>query len=140
MLYGTKVAAFLCIISFATMMSSFRTSSLPMLRAIANINRAPLSKASRNGVSTIPTRLFATIPEKKETEEKGMDLKSKITGLWKMYGYVAVGTYAAVYIGTLSSVFIAMDYDIFNAATFGFDPVGAVKKVMPLQFCPSSLS
>ena len=130
MLYGTKVAAFLCIILFATMMSSFRTSSLPMLRTMANINRTPLSKSSKNSVMATSSRLFATIPDKKDTEEKGMDLKSKISGLWKMYGYIAVGTYAAVYITTLSSIFVAMDYDIFNAATFGFDPVGAVKKVM----------
>jgi hypothetical protein len=50
-----------------------------------------------------------------------------------MYGFVAVGTYATIYISTLSSIFIAMDYDIFNAATFGFDPVGAVKKVNLLK-------
>lgn len=75
------------------------------------------------------SKLFATIPDKKDEEVKPAGLKSKISELWSMYGFVAVGTYGAIYISTLASIFVSMDYDLFNAATFGFDPIGAVKKV-----------
>lgn len=56
---------------------------------------------------------------------------SKPTGikaLWHNYGWAAVGTYLSIYIVTLSSVFISLDLDLFNAATFGFDPNEAIKK------------
>jgi hypothetical protein len=39
---------------------------------------------------------------------------------------LAVGTYLGVYVTTLGSLFLALDYDIFNAATVGLDPVYAI--------------
>ena len=133
MRYGLAVAAFFCTALFSDMISSFRIVSSPVLRKFASSSSVlnPRYRASSPGVSGVLTnvRHFASVPDKKEGEVKGTDLKSKITDLWNMYGFVAVGTYATIYVSTLGSVFIAMDYDIFNAATFGFDPVGAVKKV-----------
>ena len=115
------------------MISSFRIVSSPVLRKFASSSSAlyPRHRASNQGISSAISNVkrFASVPDKKDGEVKGTDLKSKISELWSMYGFVAVGTYATIYISTLGSIFIAMDYDIFNAATFGFDPVGAVKKV-----------
>ena len=133
MRYGFTVAAFFCIVLISNMISSFRIVSSPVLRKFASSSsvlqqRYRVNNQGASGVLTNVKR-FASVPDKKEGEVKGTDLKSKITELWSMYGFVAVGTYATIYISTLSSIFIAMDYDIFNAATFGFDPVGAVKKV-----------
>lgn len=116
------------------MMNSFRVAS-PSFRRIASSSSVLPSRLLKNDFhfqhsSSISQRkLFATIPDKKEEEVKPTDLKSKISELWSMYGFVAVGTYGAIYISTLASIFVSMDYDLFNAATFGFDPIGAVKKV-----------
>lgn len=55
-------------------------------------------------------------------------MKSKIKGLWQNYGTIAIGTYLGVYLTTLGSIFIAIDFDIFNAASVGLDPAFAIKK------------
>lgn len=73
-------------------------------------------------------RLFSS----SEVDGSNNDLKSKLKVMWKQYGGVAVLTYLSVYVCTLSSVFISLDYDIFNAATFGLDPNAAVKKFCDL--------
>lgn len=56
-------------------------------------------------------------------------IRQQLSGLWKKYGIIAVCTYLSIYIGTLSSIFVSLEYDIFNAATFGLDPVYAISKV-----------
>lgn len=61
--------------------------------------------------------------------EEGGSLKDKLKIMWKSYGILAVGTYLGVYIATLGSMFVALDFDIFNAATFGLDPATAIEKV-----------
>lgn len=50
--------------------------------------------------------------------------------MWKDYGKLAIGTYFSVYVVTLGSIFLSLDYDLFNAATFGIDPQTAIKKVV----------
>jgi len=60
--------------------------------------------------------------------EEGGGLKDKVKTMWKTYGILAVGTYLGVYIATLGSMFVALDFDIFNAATFGLDPALAIEK------------
>lgn len=114
------------------MMNSFRVAS-PSFRRIASSSSVLPSRLLKNDfqyTSSISQRkLFATIPNKKEEDVKPTDIKFKISELWSMYGFVAVGTYGAIYVSTLASIFVSMDYDLFNAATFGFDPIGAVKKV-----------
>jgi len=59
-------------------------------------------------------------------------LKGKVKALWKNYGVVAIGTYFGIYVSVLSSLFFSLDYDVFNASTFGFDPVKTVQKVCDL--------
>lgn len=66
---------------------------------------------------------------KKETKEKIANGMSKMKLMWKKYGTVFIGTYLGVYVTTLSSLFLALDYDVFNAAMVGLDPVAAVEKV-----------
>lgn len=81
-------------------------------------------------------RCFGTVggdQNKKEESSQPVNeqsLKGKLQQLWKSYGIIAVGTYMSVYVGTLGSVFLALDFDIFNAATFGMDPNYAVHKVI----------
>lgn len=132
MRYGIEVAAFFCIIFFPNMINCFRITS-PSFRRVASSSSVLSSRLLRNDFhrpsSLSHSKLFATIPNKKDEEVKPAGLKSKISELWSMYGFVAVGTYGAIYVSTLASIFISMDYDLFNAATFGFDPIGAVKKV-----------
>ena len=133
MRYGTEVAAFLCIFFLSNMRSclGFTASSVGrrnvlkspvQLQRLFSREHPLLSYASQ-------TSLFASTPERSEGEVKDDGLKGKVAQLWGQYGYIAVGTYITVYISTLGGIFVSMDYDIFNAATFGFDPVGAVKKV-----------
>jgi hypothetical protein len=55
--------------------------------------------------------------------------KEKITLMWKNYGKVAIGTYITVYLTTISSIYFALDFGVFNAATFGFDHAAAILKV-----------
>jgi hypothetical protein len=65
--------------------------------------------------------------EKAQQINRG-SIKYKLTKLWKQYGVIAVTTYLSIYLGTLGSVFLALDYDIFNAATVGLDPAYAIEK------------
>lgn len=60
--------------------------------------------------------------------QKDESLKGKFKDLWKKYGLLSIGTYLSIYVMTLGSIFTALDYDIFNAATFGFDAVELVSK------------
>ena len=55
-----------------------------------------------------------------------------IKGLIKKYGYLSVGTYLSIYIMTLGAIYTSLEFDIFNAATFGLDPVNMIKKVCDL--------
>lgn len=70
-------------------------------------------------------------PEKEDKSfaTEPTSVTDKFKKMWQAYGVLAVGTYLSVYAGTLGSLFLALDYDIFNAATFGLDPVDAIKKV-----------
>jgi len=72
-------------------------------------------------------RLFASSTN--TDASSNLDIKSKVKTMWKNYGVVAITTYLCVYLCTLSSVFLSLDYDIFNAASFGLDPAAAVQKV-----------
>ena len=80
-------------------------------------------------------RYFGTVGGDQKNKDEStqpkdeQSLKGKLKLLWKNYGIIAVGTYMGVYVGTLGSVFLALDFDIFNAATFGMDPNYAVHKV-----------
>ena len=67
------------------------------------------------------------------TSEGEVSKKDKAIGgfkeLWRKYGVVAMGTYLGIYVGSLGLIFLSLDYDIFNAATFGMDPQDAIRKV-----------
>jgi len=78
----------------------------------------------------VQIRLFASIPESnEEVIKKDTSVKSQFKRIWNRYGFLAIGTYAALYITTLGSIFISLDLNIFDATTFGFDPEIAVLKV-----------
>lgn len=83
------------------------------------------SYSSKNNSNQI--RSFSSSEVEKDNSLKP-GLKSKLTILWKNYGAIAICTYIGVYASTMTSVFFALDYDIFNAATFGLDPKLAVEK------------
>lgn len=74
--------------------------------------------------------MLSTGPDSEKVEEKQpLTFKEKVSHMWKNYGRLAIGTYIGVYIGTLGSIFFALDFDVFNAATFGFDHNAAIAKV-----------
>jgi hypothetical protein len=81
--------------------------------------------------STLNDQQFSTSKETNDVNQASVSLKDKIKQIWKSYGYVAAGTYFGIYVLTLSSMYLALDFDIFNAATFGLDGPSAVNKVLP---------
>jgi hypothetical protein len=73
----------------------------------------------------ISSRLLSSNPD----EKKDAGFAGKFKQMWKKYGYLFVGTYATVYVSTLGALFVALDLDILQAATFGFDAETSVLKV-----------
>lgn len=85
-------------------------------------------------VVTIPSARFGTSKEdipSKEVEQT-QSYQAKLKGLWKTYGALAIGTYLSIYATTLGSIFFALDLNLLNSASFGVDPIEAVKKVRGL--------
>lgn len=99
--------------------------------ALPKIVRYTSSPASAQ-VQAKTSGMSATVDGGDKNMPEDTSLKGKIKALWKNYGIVAIGTYAGIYVSVLSSVFFALEYDVFNAATFGFDPAAAVQKVCDL--------
>jgi hypothetical protein len=87
-----------------------------------------LSSSSGQDSSSQP----AQPPQPATAVVENKSFKFKLKTLWKTYGVLAVTTYLGVYVGTLSSIFLALDYDIFHAATVGVDPIAAIQKVCDL--------
>jgi hypothetical protein len=55
---------------------------------------------------------------------------------FRKYGWTFVGTYLGLYVTTLGSVFVALNFDLFSAADFGFDAKVLTAKVVPsLRLC-----
>jgi hypothetical protein len=121
------------------MMSSFRTSSSLLLKrcVLRSVSSSLIYDYSKQNHVTLrkaaQIRLFASIPERnEEAMKKEISVKGKFKQIWNRYGFLAIGTYAGLYIMTLGSIFISLDLDLFNAATFGFDPEIAVLKVIQI--------
>ena len=86
------------------------------------------SSIFHKGISSMPG-------DKITSDDKSLEKQpytNKVKEIMSKYGAVAVGTYLSVYIITLSSIFTSLEYDIFNAATFGLDPIAMIKKVCDL--------
>jgi hypothetical protein len=86
--------------------------------------------------------MYASEPDRSQApaEASSLSFKDKVTGMWKNYGKVAIGTYLSIYVMTLSSLFVSLDFDLFNAATFGFNPLQAIGKVSQTEQRLSVLS
>jgi len=67
----------------------------------------------------------STSSSSSDTEKKE---KPTFRILLKKYGVIAPTVYLGIYVTTLTSVYVALDLDVFNAATFGLDPAAAVTK------------
>ncbi len=84
-------------------------------------------------------RMNSSVPNERganhTTNAKSSDLstKDKLKKLWKNYGIIAVSTYLGIYATTLGSIFLALDFDLFNAASVGLDPAYAIEKVRCLS-------
>jgi hypothetical protein len=66
--------------------------------------------------------------DKLSRKEKAVATGKKGVSIVKKYGAIFVGTYLGVYVTTLTGIFMSLEFDIFNAATFGLDPKYAVHK------------
>lgn len=76
----------------------------------------------------IPFRLtFRSFSESDISEKKVEKKPFALKAIFKKYGYVAVGTYLSIYVMTLCSVFVALDLDLLQSSTFGFDPITTTK-------------
>lgn len=108
--------------------------------------RGRFAPKSVDGISKSSTRLFSTTKEKddisklapvaangdkeeEETSSAKAPFQDRVKYMWNAYGKVAIGTYLSIYITTLGSIFMALNYDVFHAATFGLDPAHAIAKV-----------
>jgi hypothetical protein len=65
--------------------------------------------------------------------------KEKLKMLWRKYGWLSVGTYLGMYASTLGGIFISLEFDLFNAATFGLDTATLVDMVIPSCLPPCVL-
>lgn len=70
--------------------------------------------------------------EKLPAIETKVEMKGVAKGLVKKYGAIGVATYLSIYVSTLGFIFTSLEYDFFNAATFGLDPAELIKKVCSL--------
>lgn len=69
-----------------------------------------------------------------ESQGQPKSSKEKLKLLWRKYGWLSVGTYLGIYASTLSGIFVSLEFDLFNAATFGLDTATLVDMVTVL-FC-----
>lgn len=60
--------------------------------------------------------------------------KEKLKVLWRKYGWLTVGTYLGIYASTLTGMFLSLEFDLFNAATFGLDTATLVDMVIYISF------
>lgn len=104
----------------------------------------PLLSFSPKLAMSLPQVRYAS--SKPETEDKAAataapvsdkpaTVSQKLKKMWEAYGVIAVGTYLSVYVTTLGSLFLALDYDVFNAATVGLDPTYAIHMVSVTTLC-----
>jgi hypothetical protein len=63
--------------------------------------------------------------------EGAKEATGKFQKYFKKYGMTFVGTYLGIYATTLGSIFSALNFDVFSAADFGFDPKALTTKVLP---------
>ena len=97
-------------------------NSVHEIRPIFSFKNRFLGILNRDSSTNPPDRKF----------EPATPPKQNFKELLKKYGYTAVGTYLSIYILTLGSIFGSLQYDLFNAATFGFDPLELINKVCGL--------
>lgn len=93
-----------------------------------SISNNHITRAQTLCLFNIPNRIFFSTDSKEKekgqvSEKDSQENKSqgKLAQLWRRYGYLSIATYLGIYGATLTSMFLALEYDIFNAATFGFD-------------------
>jgi len=101
-------------------------------RALSMLNNNDQFLAKLSTVRLHSSRSSNEKEQKTVVPEESGNFKDKLKSLWKSYGIITVGTYLGVYVVTLGSVFVALDFDIFNAATFGLDPAFAIEKFCDL--------
>ena len=111
----------------------------PIYRNLVKINKNTVHEirpifSFKNRFLGILNRDSSTNPPDRVTDilEPATPPKQNFKELLKKYGYTAVGTYLSIYILTLGSIFGSLQYDIFNAATFGLDPLELINKVCGL--------
>lgn len=93
----------------------------------------PMKTANSLPTGAIRMMSAGKTPDKTENTEP-VPFKERVKLMWTKYGRLAIVTYLGVYVGTLSTLFFTLDFDVFNAATFGFDHSAAIEKVSRL-FC-----
>ena len=105
------------------------------IRQIVNLRFKNFLKSSINshgkfGSSTpIYTISFSSSANSNKQPQEKVSIWQKGGQLWKDYGYVALGSYAALYFVTLGSVFVCLDQDLLNVSQFGIDATTIVNSV-----------
>jgi hypothetical protein len=102
---------------------TIRAQLYPRSRFYQSGNRL-LSNLRSSSPEEIPNNPSALIGD---NEVK--DFSGKAKGIWKEYGYLAIGTHLTIYLATLGAIYTCLEFDIFNSSTFGLDPAYAIEKV-----------
>lgn len=132
------------VVSAASLVRPLSTlpSSLTIQKRSKNIH--PLLSFSPKLAMSLPqVRYASSKPESEDkaaattatASDKPATVSQKLKKMWEAYGVIAVGTYLSVYVTTLGSLFLALDYDVFNAATVGLDPTYAIHLVGIIRTC-----
>jgi hypothetical protein len=91
------------------------------LRTMACLSKrslgAPISLRSHRSLSAV--------------SDGAKEASGKFQIYFRKYGWTFVGTYLGLYVTTLGSVFVALNFDLFSAADFGFDAKVLTAKVVP---------
>lgn len=122
-------------------------SAVQFCRPISTIQSSGKKETQRKGVASnkipsLSSKSVIALPQvrylssKSDSDDKDdkkpkqvQSVATRLKKMWKAYGVLAVGTYLGVYASTLGSLFLALDYDVFNAATVGLDPAYAIHMV-----------
>ena len=111
--------------------SILTTASPGQNNRVDRLDHSATQKEHHVDSSTINQTTASTNTDLNSDKEKGKPAGSlkKLNNLWKKYGVLAVTTYFGIYGATLAGMFLAIDYDIFNAATFGLDSASLIVSV-----------
>ena len=120
----------------ANQMSVSRVSKIRMIRPISGSTTGVAKKCWHLNIcrwsSTASSDGNKSNEDNDGKRKKKMSLRDKIKSSWDKYGILGLATYMSLNICTFGPIYFALEWDIFNAAAVGLDPVTAITNVINL--------